>query len=135
MAWPHCERSMACPRYERSMACPHEHFISFTHPPIKPFCLLQPTSIPTVLTASPHSLFVLMGRGGGFFTINPSRASTSDVIPVLYPTNVTASSVTTSCATPVILSLQIMLGNVPLDYFPVSYVGYLISDTIEFPLL
>ena len=83
MAWPYCESSMEYHHFERSMTWHHEYTVStqwhgltvsalmgwpykyfFPIPPIKPFSLCRPTSFLTVLTAAPHFLSVLVGRGG-----------------------------------------------------------------------
>ena len=53
------------------------------------------------MTNALHSMSVLSGGGGLELLPLPSRTSALAVIYVLYPTNVTASSTTASCAAPV----------------------------------
>ena len=89
-------------------------------PPIKPFSLRQPTSVLTALTAAPHYLSIFWG-GVSVVTTNPSRTSASAVISVLSTTNVTASSATASCATPVVLSLRFLPGIPPPRSFPMFF--------------
>ena len=121
MAWPHCERSMACP-------C---KYLFFLHPPNQYFFILRPTSVPTVMTSAPHPLYVLV-RGVGVIASIPSRTFTSVVCLVLAPTNVTASSVTTSCAVPMALSLRFLTGAVPSVPFPFFSVGSPIDAPVKF---
>ena len=71
--------------------------------------------------------------GVGVVTIYPLRTSASAIISVLYPTRMTASSPTKSCAVPVVLPLQVSVTVYPAP-FPVSPVGSLIYATIELPL-
>ena len=120
MAWPHCERLMACPH----------GYLFLPHTPNQFFFIRQPTSVLTVLTAAPQYLFVLVG-GVGVIYITPPRTSTSNVCLVLSTTNVTASSANTSCAASVVLSLQVLTGAVPSVPYPVSSVGSLIAAPVK----
>ena len=104
---------------------------SSDRPPHNSVPLFQPTSFPTVLTAVPHFLFILVG-GVGVFTISPLCNSASADISIS-PTRVTTLSSTESRAVPVVLSLQVY-GTVSPAPFPLSPVGFPISSTIEVSL-
>ena len=78
-------------------------------PPPPPINLLFFTTTYLRPDSSDHrlTLFVRLGGWGvGVVTTNPSHTTTSDVVTVIsFPTNMTDSSDTTSCAAPVSLSI------------------------------
>ena len=100
-------------------------------PPINP--LFTPTYLRPNSSDRRPALSAHLGRGGGgVVTTNPLCTSASNVFPVLSsPTNVTASSDTTSCATPVGLSIRSLPVAVPSITVPVSFVGSPIASPVK----
>ena len=105
----------------------HLCYLAWTDFPIPPINspLRQPTSLLVVLTFTPLYMYVLVG-GVGVVIWSPSLPSDSDVISVLStPSNLAASTETTSSDVPVSLSIWILtvvsVNTVPIPIF-LSYV-------------